>query len=137
MTFDHAFHGRTLLAMSHGGQGDALQASAWGRSRPRSTGSAVRLPYRWLGDHDRVTEEALAYAIDEMHKHIGEENIAAVIMEPIQGERLHRAFARLREGVADFCAAHEIVFIADEIQSGMGRAGRWFAIEDEDVVPDR
>ena len=40
------------------------------------------------------------------------------------------------EGIADFCAAHGIVFIADEIQSGIGRAGRWYAIEDEGVVPD-
>jgi 4-aminobutyrate aminotransferase/(S)-3-amino-2-methylpropionate transaminase len=40
------------------------------------------------------------------------------------------------KGLADLCSEHGIVFIADEIQSGMGRAGRWFAIEDEDVVPD-
>jgi 4-aminobutyrate aminotransferase/(S)-3-amino-2-methylpropionate transaminase len=94
-------------------------------------------PYRWLGDPERVTEEALAYATDEMHKHIGEENIAAVIMEPIQGEGgfvvPSPGFVR---GIAEFCAAHDIVFIADEIQSGMGRAGRWYAVEDEDVVPD-
>src|SRR4029453_17365190 len=38
--------------------------------------------------------------------------------------------------VAEFCSEHGILFIADEIQSGMGRAGRWFAIEDEGVVPD-
>jgi 4-aminobutyrate aminotransferase/(S)-3-amino-2-methylpropionate transaminase len=40
------------------------------------------------------------------------------------------------KGLAEFCAEHGILFIADEIQSGMGRAGRWFAIEDEGVVPD-
>src|SRR5207344_3109027 len=40
------------------------------------------------------------------------------------------------KGLADFCAANGIVFVADEIQSGMGRAGRWYAIEDEGVVPD-
>jgi 4-aminobutyrate aminotransferase/(S)-3-amino-2-methylpropionate transaminase len=39
-------------------------------------------------------------------------------------------------GLADFCSEHGILFIADEVQSGMGRAGRWFAIEDEGVVPD-
>ena len=84
-----------------------------------------------------MTEEALAYAIDEMHKHIGEENIAAVIMEPIQGEGgFIVPSPGFVKGIAEFCAAHGIVFIADEIQSGMGRAGRWFAIEDEDVVPD-
>ena len=40
------------------------------------------------------------------------------------------------QGIAEFCATHGIVFIADEIQSAMGRAGRWYAIEDEGVVPD-
>jgi hypothetical protein len=40
------------------------------------------------------------------------------------------------KGLAELCSEHGILFIADEIQSGMGRAGRWFAIEDEGVVPD-
>jgi 4-aminobutyrate aminotransferase/(S)-3-amino-2-methylpropionate transaminase len=79
----------------------------------------------------------LAYALDEMHKHIGEENIAAVVVEPIQGEGGFVVPAPgFLAGLADFCAANGIVFVADEIQSGMGRAGRWFAIEDEGVVPD-
>ena len=94
-------------------------------------------PYRWPSGPERCAEEALAYALDEMHKHIGEENIAAVIMEPIQGEGGFIVPAPgFVKGIADFCAANGIVFIADEIQSGMGRAGRWFAIEDEGVVPD-
>jgi len=72
-----------------------------------------------------------------MHKHIGEENIAAVIVEPIQGEGGFVIPAPgFLKGLADFCREHGIVFIADEIQSGMGRAGRWFAVEDEGVVPD-
>ncbi|HYX79697.1 MAG TPA: aminotransferase class III-fold pyridoxal phosphate-dependent enzyme, partial [Actinomycetota bacterium] len=77
------------------------------------------------------------YATDEMHKHIGEDNIAAVLVEPIQGEGGFIVPAPgFLKGLADFCAEHEILFIADEIQSGMGRAGRWFAIEDEGIVPD-
>jgi 4-aminobutyrate aminotransferase/(S)-3-amino-2-methylpropionate transaminase len=72
-----------------------------------------------------------------MHKHIGEEQIAALIVEPIQGEGGFIVPAPgFLEGLAAFCAEHGIVFIADEIQSGMGRAGRWFAIEDEGVRPD-
>src|SRR5439155_10465975 len=68
---------------------------------------------------------------------IGEENIAAVIVEPIQGEGgfIVPAPGFVR-GIAEICASAGIVLIADEIQSGMGRAGRWYAIEDEDVVPD-
>jgi 4-aminobutyrate aminotransferase/(S)-3-amino-2-methylpropionate transaminase len=94
-------------------------------------------PYRWPGGPERCAEEALAYARDEIHKHIGEENVAAVILEPIQGEGGFIVPAPgFVKGVADLCSEHGIVFIADEIQSGMGRAGRWFAIEDEGVVPD-
>jgi 4-aminobutyrate aminotransferase/(S)-3-amino-2-methylpropionate transaminase len=72
-----------------------------------------------------------------MHKHIGEENIAAILIEPIQGEGGFIVPAPgFIAGLAEFASANGIVFIADEIQSGMGRAGRWFAIEDEGVVPD-
>jgi 4-aminobutyrate aminotransferase / (S)-3-amino-2-methylpropionate transaminase / 5-aminovalerate transaminase len=60
-----------------------------------------------------------------------------VILEPIQGEGGFIVPAPgFVKGLADFCSEHGILFIADEIQSGMGRAGRWFAIEDEGVVPD-
>jgi len=72
-----------------------------------------------------------------MRKHIGAENIAAIIVEPIQGEGGFIVPAPgFLKGLADFSADNGIVFISDEIQSGMGRAGRWFAIEDEDIVPD-
>ena len=73
-----------------------------------------------------------------MHKHIGEQNIAGVLIEPIQGEGGFIVPAPgFLKGLADFCAEHGIAFIADEIQSGMGRAGRWYAIEDEPgVIPD-
>ena len=72
-----------------------------------------------------------------MHKHIGEENIAAVILEPIQGEGGFIVPAPgFVKGIADFCAANGIVFVADEIQTGMGRAGKWFTIVDEGVTPD-
>ncbi|HWC71235.1 MAG TPA: 4-aminobutyrate--2-oxoglutarate transaminase [Actinomycetota bacterium] len=136
VTFDHAFHGRTLLAMSLTAKVMPYK-QGMGPFAPEIYRLPFAYPYRWLGDPERVTEEALAYATDEMHKHIGEENIAAVIMEPIQGEGgfvvPSPGFVR---GIAEFCTAHDIVFIADEIQSGMGRAGRWYAVEDEDVVPD-
>jgi 4-aminobutyrate aminotransferase/(S)-3-amino-2-methylpropionate transaminase len=94
-------------------------------------------PYRWPGGPERCAEEALDYAREEIHKHIGEENVAAVILEPIQGEGGFIVPAPgFVKGLAEFCSEHGILFIADEVQSGMGRAGRWFAIEDEDVVPD-
>jgi 4-aminobutyrate aminotransferase/(S)-3-amino-2-methylpropionate transaminase len=96
-------------------------------------------PYRCPtgGSEETCAESCLAYALDEMHKHIGEENIAAILIEPIQGEGGFIVPAPgFIPGLAGFAAANGIVFIADEIQSGMGRAGRWFAIEEEGVVPD-
>jgi len=97
-------------------------------------------PYRCPcgGDTPEACAAAcLAYARDEIHKHIGEENIAAVILEPIQGEGGFIVPAPgFVAGVADICASAGIVLIADEIQSGMGRTGRWYAIEAEQVVPD-
>ena len=136
VTFDHAFHGRTLLAMSLTAKVMPYK-QGMGPFAPEIYRLPFAYPYRWPTGPERAAEEALAYATDEMHKHIGEENIAAVIVEPIQGEGGFIVPAPgFLEGLAAFCAEHGIVFIADEIQSGMGRAGRYFAIEDEGVVPD-
>jgi 4-aminobutyrate aminotransferase/(S)-3-amino-2-methylpropionate transaminase len=136
VTFDHAFHGRTLLAMSLTAKVMPYK-QGMGPFAPEIYRLPFAYPYRWPSGPERAAEEALAYARDEMHKHIGEENIAAVVVEPIQGEGgfIVPAPGFLR-GLADFCAEHGVLFVADEIQSGMGRAGRWFAIEDEGVVPD-
>jgi 4-aminobutyrate aminotransferase/(S)-3-amino-2-methylpropionate transaminase len=136
VTFDHAFHGRTLLAMSLTAKVMPYK-QGFGPFAPEIYRLPFAYPYRWPSGPERCAEEALAYARDEMHKHIGEENIAAVIVEPIQGEGGFIVPAPgFLKGLADFCAEHGIVFISDEIQAGMGRAGRWFAIEDEGVVPD-
>ena len=134
--FDHAFHGRTLLAMTLTAKVMPYK-QGFGPFAPEVYRLPMAYPYRWPSGPEHCSEEALAYALDEMHKHIGEQNIAAVLVEPIQGEGGFIVPAPgFLKGLAEFCAEHGIVFIADEIQSGMGRAGRWYAIEDEDVVPD-
>jgi 4-aminobutyrate aminotransferase/(S)-3-amino-2-methylpropionate transaminase len=136
VTFDHAFHGRTLLAMSLTAKVMPYK-QGMGPFAPEIYRLPFAYPYRWPSGPERCAEEALEYALDEMKKHIGAENIAGVIVEPIQGEGGFIVPAPgFLKGLADFCADNGIVFIADEIQSGMGRAGRWFAIEDEGVVPD-
>ncbi|HEY1126448.1 MAG TPA: aminotransferase class III-fold pyridoxal phosphate-dependent enzyme, partial [Actinomycetota bacterium] len=84
VTFDHAFHGRTLLAMSL-----TAKVMPYKQGMGPFAPEIYRLPfayaYRWPSGPEHCAEEALAYARDEMHKQIGEENIAAVIVEPIQG----------------------------------------------------
>ena len=138
VTFDHAFHGRTLLAMSLTAKVMPYK-QGMGPFAPEIYRLPFAYPYRCPtgGGTATCAESCLAYALDEMHKHIGEENIAAVILEPIQGEGgfIVPAPGFVR-GLAEFCAEKGIVFIADEIQSAMGRAGRWYAIEDEGVEPD-
>jgi 4-aminobutyrate aminotransferase/(S)-3-amino-2-methylpropionate transaminase len=136
VAFDHAFHGRTLMGMSL-----TAKVMPYKQGMGPFAPEVYRLPfayaYRWPSGPERCAEEALAYAKDEMHKHIGEDNIACVVLEPIQGEGGFIVPAPgFVKGIAEFCAANGIVFVADEIQSGMGRAGRWFAIEAEDVRPD-
>ena len=136
VTFDHAFHGRTLMGMSLTAKVMPYK-QGMGPFAPEVYRLPFAYPYRWPSGPDHCAEEALAYALDEMHKHIGEENIAAVILEPIQGEGGFIVPAPgFVKGLADFCQANGIVFIADEIQSGMGRAGKWFTIVDEGVTPD-
>jgi 4-aminobutyrate aminotransferase/(S)-3-amino-2-methylpropionate transaminase len=135
VAFDHAFHGRTLMGMTL-----TAKVMPYKQGMGPFAPEIYRLPfayaYRWPNP-ERCAEEALAYALDEMHKHIGEDNIAAVIMEPIQGEGGFIVPAPgFVAGIAEFCKANGIVFIADEIQSGMGRAGKWFTIVDEGVMPD-
>jgi 4-aminobutyrate aminotransferase/(S)-3-amino-2-methylpropionate transaminase len=136
VAFDHAFHGRTLMGMSL-----TAKVMPYKQGMGPFAPEVYRLPfayaYRWPSGPEGCAEEALAYAVDEMHKHIGEDNIACVVLEPIQGEGGFIVPAPgFVKGIAEFCAANGIVFVADEIQSGMGRAGRWFAIESEDVRPD-
>jgi 4-aminobutyrate aminotransferase / (S)-3-amino-2-methylpropionate transaminase / 5-aminovalerate transaminase len=138
VTFDHAFHGRTLLAMTLTAKVMPYK-QGMGPFAPEIYRLPFAYPYRCPtgGTPESCAESCLAYALDEMHMHIGEQNIAAVIMEPIQGEGGFIVPAPgFVKGIAAFCEDNGIVLIADEIQSGMGRAGRWYAIEDEDVVPD-
>jgi 4-aminobutyrate aminotransferase/(S)-3-amino-2-methylpropionate transaminase len=81
--------------------------------------------------------EAAARAIGVIDKQVGAGNVACVVIEPVLGEG---GFVVPAPGflaaVADWCRANDIVFVADEIQSGMCRTGAWFACEHENVVPD-
>ena len=136
VAFDHAYHGRTNLTM-------ALTA----KSMPYKSGFGpfageiyrvpMAYPYRWPTGPENCATEAFAAFTELVHAQVGEQNTAAVIIEPIQGEG---GFIVPAPGfltrVAEWCATHGIVFIADEIQSGFCRTGDWFACEHEGVVPD-
>lgn len=139
VVFDHAFHGRTLQAMAMTAKVMPYK-QGFGPTAPDVYRLPFAYPYRCPtggATPEECADGCARYAIAEMDKHIGPDNIACLVVEPIQGEG---GFIVPAPGflsrLARYCHDHGILFIADEVQSGMGRTGRWFAIEHEGVVPD-
>ncbi|MFT4297091.1 MAG: 4-aminobutyrate--2-oxoglutarate transaminase [Micropruina sp.] len=134
--FDHAYHGRTNLTMALTAK-DMPYKHGFGPFASDIYRVPMAYPYRWPGDPGAVAEEAFAQFESLVHVQVGEDQVAAVIIEPIQGEG---GFIVPPEGflprLAQWCRDHGAVFIADEIQSGLCRTGDWFACDHEGVVPD-
>jgi 4-aminobutyrate aminotransferase/(S)-3-amino-2-methylpropionate transaminase len=120
--FEDAFHGRTLLAL-------ALTS----KTHPYKAGfepfpsDIYRMPYG----------QPTAQLEDTFQRVVAAESVAALIVEPVQGEG---GFIVPPPGwltaVADICRQYGILFIADEVQTGFGRTGKMFAIEHEGIEPD-
>ena len=136
--FEGGYHGRTLLTLSLTSK-YGLFKSGFGPFAPE----IVRLPvpdvYRTPAGMSAT--QYLDFAIHELEKalvaQIDPKAVAAMIIEPVQGEAGFvpippRFLTRIRE----LCTEHGIVMIADEVQCGMGRTGRLFAIEHYGLVPD-
>ena len=134
--FDHAYHGRTNLTMALTAK-DMPYKHGFGPFASEVYRVPMAYPYRWPGDPERVAEEAFAQFESLVHVQVGANQVAAVIIEPIQGEG---GFIVPPDGflprVAQWCRDHGAVFIADEIQTGFCRTGDWFACDHEGVVPD-
>ncbi len=136
VVFEHAYHGRTNLTM-------ALTA----KNMPYKEGFGpfageiyrMPMPYelRWLGDKATITKDALEEIEHKIEKEIGAKNVAAIMIEPIQGEGGFIVPPKgFLPGLSKYCADNGIIFIADEVQTGFARTGNMFAVEDENVVPD-
>jgi 4-aminobutyrate aminotransferase/(S)-3-amino-2-methylpropionate transaminase len=139
VVFDHAFHGRTLMAMTMTAKVMPYR-QGFGPTAPDVYRLPFAYPYRCPtggSTPDECAEGCARYAIDQMENQIGAENIACLVVEPIQGEG---GFIVPGPGflprLAEYCAERGILFVADEVQTGIGRTGRWFAIEHEGLVPD-
>jgi 4-aminobutyrate aminotransferase/(S)-3-amino-2-methylpropionate transaminase len=79
----------------------------------------------------------VAHAIGQMEDHIGADSIAAIVIEPVQGEGGFIVPApEFLPALKEFCEDHGILFVADEVQTGFGRTGKWFAVEHAGIVPD-
>jgi 4-aminobutyrate aminotransferase/(S)-3-amino-2-methylpropionate transaminase len=136
VAFDHAYHGRTNLTMALTAKNMPYK-QGFGPFASEIYRMPMAYPLRWPDGPQACKAEALGVVKSLIHAQVGEDNVAAVIIEPIQGEG---GFIVPSEGflagLAEFCDEHGIVFIADEIQSGFCRTGDWFACEHEGVVPD-
>ncbi|WP_170315590.1 4-aminobutyrate--2-oxoglutarate transaminase [Nakamurella deserti] len=132
VVFDHAYHGRTNLTM-------ALTAKAmpYKAGFGPFAGEIYRMPMSYPFRDGLDGKEAAARAISQIQTQIGAGNVAAVLIEPIQGEG---GFVVPADGflpaLSEWCTANGVVFIADEIQTGFCRTGDWFACDHEGVVPD-
>ena len=136
IALDHAYHGRTNLTMALTAKNMPYK-HRFGPFANEIYRAPMAYPYRWPTGSQNCAAEAFAAFVDTVHTQVGEQNAAAVIIEPIQGEG---GFIVPPAGylarVADWCQAHGILFIADEIQSGFCRTGDWFACDHEGIVPD-
>lgn len=133
--FDHGYHGRTNLTMAMNFKANPYN-NGFGPFAPGVHHVPMSYPFR---DPAGMTgEEAARRAITYMEKRVGAESLAAVIIEPVQGEGGFIVPAPgFLKTIADWAAKNGIVMVADEVQSGIARTGKWFASEwEEGFEPD-
>ncbi|MGZ3557991.1 MAG: 4-aminobutyrate--2-oxoglutarate transaminase [Thermodesulfobacteriota bacterium] len=138
ITFEDAFHGRTLLALSLTSKMKPYKFG-FGPYAPE----IYRMPYAYcyrcaFGLEYPSCEMDCAYFLKEFfHTHISAENVAALIVEPVLGEGGFvippKEYFRI---LYKICRENGIVFIADEVQTGFGRTAKMFAVEHYEVEPD-
>jgi len=136
IVFEHGYHGRTNLTM-----GMTAKNMPYKEGFGPFAGEIYRMPmaypFRWNGDGTKVAEEALDIVTHKIEKEIGAKNVAAIVIEPIQGEGGFIVPPKgFLPGLASFAKANGIVFVADEVQTGFARTGNMFAIEDENIDAD-
>jgi 4-aminobutyrate aminotransferase/(S)-3-amino-2-methylpropionate transaminase len=133
VAFDHAYHGRTNLTMGLTAKSMPYK-SGFGPFAPEIYRVPLSYPFR---DGGLSGAEAARRAIDQIEKQVGAANLAALIIEPIQGEG---GFIVAADGflsrLSAWATENGVVFIADEVQTGFARTGAMFASEYEGIVPD-
>ena len=133
VVFDHAYHGRTNLTMAMTAKNMPYK-SGFGPFAGEIYRASLSYPFR---DGHSDGAAAARKAIDEIEKQVGAENLAAIVIEPIQGEG---GFIVPAEGflpaLVTWCRDNGVVFVADEVQTGFARTGAMFAMDHEGVAPD-
>jgi 4-aminobutyrate aminotransferase / (S)-3-amino-2-methylpropionate transaminase / 5-aminovalerate transaminase len=131
IAFEGAFHGRTLLSLTLTSKTHPYKAGL-GPFAPE----VYRVPFP--NEYRGITAaDALAALEDALVTHVAPETVAAIVLEPVQGEGGFVVAPRpFVEGVRALCDRHGILLIVDEVQTGFGRTGRMFAIEHYGIEPD-
>lgn len=134
VVFDHGYHGRTNLTMAM-----TAKVMPYKKGFGPFAGEVHRAPMSYpFRDPEGLTgEQAARRALDLVEKQVGADQVAAVVIEPVQGEG---GFVVPAPGflpaLQEWCRANGALLVADEIQTGFARTGAMFASEHEDVVPD-
>ena len=137
IAFLGAFHGRSLGSLSLTAS-KAIQRRGFAPFMPGVYHAPYPDTYRFDGSADACAEASLSYIKDQLFVHlISPDEVAAIVFEPIQGEGGYlvppKAFL---QGLREIATQHGIVLVGDEVQSGMGRTGRMFALEHFGVKAD-
>ena len=134
VVFDHAYHGRTNLTMAMTAK-NLPYKQGFGPFAGEVYRAPASYPFRDVKEMDG--QAAALRALAQVESQVGAGNVAAVVIEPIQGEG---GFVEPAPGflpaLAAWCTANGVVFVADEVQTGFARTGDLFACDHEGVVPD-
>jgi 4-aminobutyrate aminotransferase/(S)-3-amino-2-methylpropionate transaminase len=131
ISFRGAFHGRTLLALTLTG---SVQPYKQSFGPYAAEVYQTPFPYSYRG---WTTEAALADLDSLLESEVGPRRVAAIVIEPVLGEGgFVPAPIEFMKGLRELCDRHGILLIADEIQTGFGRTGKFFAVEHSGVRPD-
>ena len=136
VVFEHSYHGRTNLTMALTAKNMPYK-EGFGPFAPEIYRVPMPYAFHWVGNQATITEDAIEMITHKIEKEIGAHNVAAILIEPIQGEG---GFIVPPKGflpaLSKYATDNGIIFIADEVQTGFARTGNMFAVEHENVVPD-
>lgn len=136
VVFEHSYHGRTNLTMALTAKNMPYK-EGFGPFAPEIYRVPMPYSFHWIGNQATITEDAMEMITSKIEKEIGAHNVAAILIEPIQGEG---GFIVPPKGflpaLSKYSTDNGILFIADEVQTGFARTGNMFAVEHENVVPD-
>jgi 4-aminobutyrate aminotransferase/(S)-3-amino-2-methylpropionate transaminase len=131
IAFEGGFHGRTLMSLTLTSKSHPYKAGL-GPFAPEVYRTAF--PYEYRGISSRAALDALEQTLDSQ---VAPENVAAIVIEPVLGEGgFVPAPAEFLQGLRGVCDEYGIVLAVDEVQTGFGRTGTFFAIEQAGVEPD-